>query len=81
MDVSKVKNIDIEKIVLPEMIKIENRISDLHSIDIFDIFGIVKEQIAKTKFKERIKSGLKVAITAGSRDIDQFDKVIKAVAM
>jgi len=81
MDVSKVKNIDIEKIVLPEMIKIENKISDLHSIDIFDIFSIVKEQIAKTKFKERNKSGLKVAITAGSRDIDQFDKVIKAVAM
>lgn len=76
MDVSKVKVIGSEKIILPEMVKITQNIPNIY---LDNIQNTVKEQIKKTKFTKRIKKGSKVAITAGSRGIDQFLKVIEAI--
>ena len=76
LDVSKVKVIGSEKIILPEMVKITQNIPNIY---LDNIQNTVKEQIKKTKFTKRIKKGSKVAITAGSRGIDQFLKVIEAI--
>ena len=77
MDVSKVKVIGIEKIRLPEMVKISQNIPNIY---IANIEKTIKEQIKKTKLNKRINKGSKVAITVGSRGIDQLSKVIKIIA-
>ena len=76
MDVSKVKVIGIEKIRLPEMVKISQNIPNIY---IANIEKTIKEQIKKTKLNKRINKDSKVAITVGSRGIDQLLKVIKII--
>ena len=44
-----------------------------------DIPGIVEEQIAQPQFSEKIKPGMNIAITAGSRGIRNVDIITKAV--
>lgn len=76
MDVSEVKVIGIEKIILPEMVKITQNIPNVY---LTNIHNTVKEQIKKTRFSKRIKKGSRVAIIVGSRGIDQFLKVIEVI--
>jgi len=71
-----VKVIGIEQITLPKMIKIEQNIPDMHLINISES---LKEEIVKTKINNKIKKGSKVAITVGSRGINQLLKVISAL--
>ena len=76
LDVSEVKVIGIEKIILPEMVKITQNIPNVY---LTNIHNTVKEQIKKTRFSKRIKKGSRVAIIVGSRGIDQFLKVIEVI--
>jgi len=76
LDVSNVKVIGIEKIILPEMVKITQNIPNAY---LNNIHNTVREQIKKSKLSKRIKKGSRVAITAGSRGIDQFSKALEAI--
>jgi hypothetical protein len=76
VDISKVKVIGIKQIKLPEMVKIEQNILDIHLTNIFET---VQKQIAKTKFNKKIENGSKVAIAVGSRNIDKLSDVVAAL--
>ena len=49
------------------------------SISAEQIPGVVEEQIAQPQFSEKIKPGMNIAITAGSRGIRNVDIITKAV--
>lgn len=49
------------------------------SIPAEQIPGVVEEQIAQPQFSEKIKPGMNIAITAGSRGIRNVDIITKAV--
>ena len=49
------------------------------SISAEEIPGVVEAQIAQSQFSEKIKPGMSIAITAGSRGIRNVDVITKAV--
>ena len=66
------------KIDFPRMVKIRQKFK-AHVIVIKDIKGELSKEVAKSKLKERIKLGDKVAITAGSRGISHIAEIIAAI--
>jgi len=64
------------KIDFPRMVKIKQK---FEATVIKDIKGELSKEVAKSKLKERIKQGDKVAITAGSRGISHIVEIIAAV--
>ena len=49
------------------------------SISAEEIPGVVEAQIAQPQFSEKIKPGMSIAITAGSRGIRNVDVITRAV--
>ncbi|MCD6156226.1 MAG: DUF2088 domain-containing protein [Candidatus Atribacteria bacterium] len=76
MDVSRVAVPGIEKMKLPRMAKIRQKIPG-NAID--NVSQVVREEIQKLKSRSKIGKGKRIAITAGSRGIDRIAGVIKAI--
>lgn len=63
---------------IPEMFHVRQTFAR-ESISAEQIPAIVEEQIAQPQFSEKIKPGMNIAITAGSRGIRNVDIITKAV--
>jgi len=64
------------KIDFPRMVKIRQK---FEANVIKDLKGVLSQEVAKSKLKERIKPGDSVAITAGSRGISHIAEIIAAL--
>ena len=64
------------EINFPKMVKIRQK---FEAPVIKDLKGEISKEVAKSKLKERIKLGDKVAITAGSRGISHIAEIIAVI--
>ena len=69
----------LKDVPLPKMFHAAQKFSDRH-IDREDIQKAIFEEIDRAKMGERIKPGMRIAITAGSRGIRNVDEITRSVA-
>jgi ribosomal protein S19E (S16A) len=65
-----------EGIELPKVYLVRQKFNDFA---IGDIASAVRSELEKSGILSRLRGGMRVALTAGSRGIDRIDQVIKAV--
>lgn len=61
---------------IPKMVKIRQR---FESGRIEDVTRCVYDQLEKDEIRSRIKPGMKIAVTAGSRGIDHYQEIMRAL--
>ncbi|MFI3226570.1 MAG: lactate racemase domain-containing protein [Clostridia bacterium] len=65
-------------ISLPKMVKVHQNF-DISHIDKSQIAEVVKNELSKEEIKSKIKPGMKIAITCGSRGVNNIATIIKAI--
>ncbi len=68
----------LSSVELPEMVSVRQKFDDTH-IPAEKIPDVVKAQLDRTKIKEKIKPGMEIAITVGSRGVANIPVIIKAI--
>ena len=66
----------MSKFDLPPLYKIRQ---SLEADEIADVTSAVTAALDSPELKQRVRPGMKVAVTAGSRGIDRIDQVLRAV--
>ena len=66
-------------ITLPKMVRVKQIFPKEH-IDSIDVPAFVTKKLNVPKFRDTVKPGWRVCITAGSRGISNMDKVIRSIA-
>ncbi|MGI9952889.1 lactate racemase domain-containing protein [Moorellaceae bacterium AZ2] len=66
----------LENVVLPRMYRIKQTFPDLA---LRDIAGKIREEMARTRIRERVAGGKRVAIAVGSRGINNIALIVKSV--
>ena len=69
----------IKNVRLPEMVSIRQNFDGTH-IETDMIPAIIREEMMQDKISSKFKPGMRVAITAGSRGIDNIALIIKSIA-
>lgn len=69
----------LELVKLPEMFKVR-QLFDKKSIQSDEIPNKIYQMLSEKKFADKIKSGMRIAITAGSRGICNADIIIRTIA-
>ena len=68
----------IKNVVLPKMIKVEQQYDHTH-ISPATIEQVVKKQLERTEIAGKIRAGMNVAITCGSRGIKTYAAITKTI--
>ena len=64
---------------IPEMVSIKQKFDGTH-IPTEDIPGVIFEQLGRSEIAGKIKPGMEIAVTVGSRGIANIPLIIKSVA-
>ena len=68
----------LSSVELPEMVSVRQKFDDTH-IPVEEIPDVVKTQLDRTEIKEKIRPGMEIAITVGSRGVANIPVIIKAI--
>ena len=68
----------LSNVPLPRMVRVQQKFSSGERIE--DIAAEIRRQIAKPRLGDRVKPGMRIAITAGSRGIADIDLIARAIA-
>ena len=68
----------LSSVELPEMVSVRQKFDDTH-IPVEEIPDVVKTQLDRTVIKEKIRPGMEIAITVGSRGVANIPVIIKAI--
>ena len=66
----------VKEISLPRMFKVRQEFDDRN---IKEIAGAVHKEFEKEKIRNKIRPGMRIAITAGSRGLDRIQELLKAI--
>ena len=64
----------LANVPIPKMVKVRQRFEDEH---IENVEEVVWQQLSRTEISEKILPGMKIAITCGSRRIDNLALIIR----
>ena len=67
-----------ETVTLPRMVRVSQKFDHSH-IEPEDIPSVIQRELGREAVRERIKPGMKIAITCGSRGIANIATIIKAI--
>ena len=66
----------LEGVKLPQMLRVRQGFDD-HSIE--DLTGAVHEAMGQRKIRDRVAPGMRIAVTAGSRGLDRYPELMRAI--
>ena len=67
-----------ETVTLPRMVRVSQKFDHTH-IEPEDIPAVIQQQLGRAEVRERIKPGMRIAITCGSRGIANIAIIVKAI--
>lgn len=68
----------VTDVTLPKMVRVHQKFDSTH-IEPADIPAVIREQLGREELKSKIKPGMSIAITCGSRGINNIAIIVKAI--